>query len=250
MKRRPLFLTVAAAVLSSALIGHAHSVPGPLTDQTEAKSIAGAWNMTSQGPQGAMESALVLKLDGRKVTGTLTGQFGEIPVQGDFDGSKLSFAMSIDAGGGAMSIAFTGSIKADGSLAGSFDFGQGGMAWTAVRAKGTAAPAPAAPVEKAVDVAGKWAMSLEMQTGTGTPTLTIKQDGEKLTGTYAGRYGEFALKGEIKGHAITFGFSMSAEGTDVAMMFEGEVATDGQTMKGDASVGPLGDATWSAKRAK
>jgi hypothetical protein len=99
-------------------------------------------------------------------------------------------------------------------------------------------------------VAGKWAMTLEMSMGTGTPTLDLKQDGEKITGTYTGRYGTFDLQGSVKERAIQFSFTMSAEGQSVTMSFTGEIAQDGQTMKGTAVLGEMGDATWTAKREK
>ena len=99
-------------------------------------------------------------------------------------------------------------------------------------------------------VAGKWAMALEMSMGTGTPTLELKQDGEKVTGTYTGRYGTFALEGTVKARAIEFAVTISAEGQSVTMRFAGEVAADNQTMKGTASLADLGEATWSAKREK
>jgi len=100
------------------------------------------------------------------------------------------------------------------------------------------------------NVAGKWNMTLEMSMGTGTPVLELKQDGEKITGTYSGRYGTFPLEGTLKGQAIEFWFTMSAEGQSVSMSFTGEVAGDGQTMSGQATLGELGDATWSAKKEK
>jgi len=100
------------------------------------------------------------------------------------------------------------------------------------------------------NVAGKWAMTLEMSMGTGTPVLELKQDGEKITGTYTGRYGTFPLEGKLKEQTIEFWFTMNAEGQSVSMSFTGEVAADGQTMKGQATLGELGDATWSAKREK
>lgn len=99
-------------------------------------------------------------------------------------------------------------------------------------------------------VTGKWTMTLEMSMGTGTPTLDLKQDGEKITGTYTGRYGTFQLEGTLKERAIQFSFTMVAEGESVLMSFTGQVAEDGQTMKGNAVIGELGDATWSAKREK
>jgi len=109
--------------------------------------------------------------------------------------------------------------------------------------------APDKPAPK-LDVSGKWNMTLEMSTGTGTPTLVLKQAGEVVTGTYTGRYGEYPLKGTLKGNKLEFGFTMSAEGTEVELSFAGDVAADGQSIKGSAAIAMLGDATWSAVRAK
>lgn len=101
-----------------------------------------------------------------------------------------------------------------------------------------------------VDVTGKWQMTLEMSMGTANPSLELKQNGEKLTGSYTGRYGTFALQGTIKERSIIFSFQMAAEGESVAMTFTGEVAPDAQSIKGKAVLGEMGDATWSAKRDK
>ena len=110
-------------------------------------------------------------------------------------------------------------------------------------------PEQAPPDKKNVpNVAGKWAVTLEMSMGTATPALDLKQDGAKITGTYTGRYGTFELQGSLKGHVIVFSFTMSAEGQAVTMSFEGEVSSDAQSMKGTASLADMGDATWSAKR--
>jgi hypothetical protein len=102
----------------------------------------------------------------------------------------------------------------------------------------------------ALNVAGKWTMTMEMSMGTATPSLELKQDGTKITGNYTGRYGTFPLEGTLKERAIQFSFQMGAEGETVTMSFAGEVAADGQTMKGTASLGEMGDATWSAKKEK
>lgn len=102
----------------------------------------------------------------------------------------------------------------------------------------------------ALNVTGKWNMTLDMSMGTGTPVLELKQDAEKITGTYTGRYGTFPLEGTLKDRTIEFSLTMSAEGQAVTMTFTGEVTADGQSMKGQATLGELGDATWSAKREK
>ncbi len=102
----------------------------------------------------------------------------------------------------------------------------------------------------AVNVAGKWTITMEMSMGTATPSLELKQDGTKITGSYTGRYGTFPLEGTLKDRNIEFSFQMGAEGQTVTMSFAGEVAADGQTMKGTASLGEMGDATWTAKKEK
>jgi hypothetical protein len=106
----------------------------------------------------------------------------------------------------------------------------------------TSAPAPS--------LAGKWTMTLETEQFTATPALEFAQQGDKLTGTYEGRYGKFAFTATLKGRALEFGFTMSAEGTDVQMAFKGEVATDYKSIKGSADLGGMGSATWTAVRAK
>ena len=110
----------------------------------------------------------------------------------------------------------------------------------------TPTPAPT----KAINIAGKWTMTLDLSIGQATPALDLKQDGEKITGTYTGRYGTFPLKGTLKERALEFSVQMNAEGQDVTMSFSGEVAADAQSMKGQASIEGLGDATWTAKRDK
>jgi hypothetical protein len=109
---------------------------------------------------------------------------------------------------------------------------------------------PPKPPAKVIDVAGKWDMTLEMSIGTGNPTLEIKQDGAKITGTYTGRYGGAPIHGTITDRKISFSCNIDAEGQSATMNFSGDIAADGQTMRGSAEIEGLGDATWAAKRAK
>jgi hypothetical protein len=99
-------------------------------------------------------------------------------------------------------------------------------------------------------IAGKWAVTLVTEAFAANTTLDLKLDGEKVTGTYTGRYGSFPLEGTLKGRALEFTFTMNAEGTPTAMTFAGEVAADAQTMKGKATLGEMGEATWTAARPK
>jgi hypothetical protein len=110
--------------------------------------------------------------------------------------------------------------------------------------------ARAQEAKAAPSVTGRWTMALNMSMGISRPALTLKQEGEKLTGTYAGRYGTFPLQGTIKGRAIEFSLTMTVESEKVEMSFVGEVSEDAQSMRGDADLGQAGDGTWTAKREK
>ncbi len=104
-----------------------------------------------------------------------------------------------------------------------------------------------------VGITGKWAMTMEMEVGTATTALVFKQEGEKLTGTYTGRYGTYPLAGKIDSkNQIEFVVTISAEGTETLMSFWGELATiaTGEVLRGGANLGGMGEASWLAKRDK
>jgi len=96
------------------------------------------------------------------------------------------------------------------------------------------------------NVAGKWNAAMQLETITGHPVLTFKQDGEKLTGTYEGRYGAFDLKGTIKDKKIEFTVTMVAEGSQTQGYFAGTV--DGDAIRGTVEFEGAGEGTWTAER--
>ena len=99
-----------------------------------------------------------------------------------------------------------------------------------------------------VDVTGKWLFNVETAAGSGTPTITLKQDGEKLTGHYSGQFGEIDnLTGTIKGRDLTFKFSADAQGNTLEFTYTGTVEGS-DTMKGKVNIAGLGDGTWTAKK--
>jgi len=98
-----------------------------------------------------------------------------------------------------------------------------------------------------VDVTGKWLFAVETAAGSGTPTMTFKQDGEKLTGHYVGQLGETDLTGTIKGPDINFKFSVDAQGTMLDFVYAGTVESK-DAMKGKVTIVGLGDGTFTAKR--
>jgi hypothetical protein len=107
---------------------------------------------------------------------------------------------------------------------------------------------PAAAQGEKVDITGVWGFQIEIGGGTtGTPTVTFKQDGEKLTGKYSSQViGEHEFTGTIKGNALTFGFTASFDGNAVKVTYSGTVDKD--TMKGKVTFGDLGEGTFSGKK--
>jgi hypothetical protein len=107
----------------------------------------------------------------------------------------------------------------------------------------------AAPLaqDKPVDVTGAWAFEVVTDQGTGTPAVTFKQEGEKLTGTYVSeRMGEQALTGSVKGSAVTFSFSGTVEGNTFTVTFSGTVEKD--EMKGKVNFADMMEATFKGKK--
>jgi len=98
-----------------------------------------------------------------------------------------------------------------------------------------------------VDVTGKWAFAVETAAGSGTPVMTFKQEGEKLTGHYSGQLGEADLTGSVKGQNIEFKFSVDLQGQTLNATYTGTV--DGKdSMKGKVDLAGLGEGTFTAKR--
>jgi hypothetical protein len=101
-----------------------------------------------------------------------------------------------------------------------------------------------------VDVTGKWMFQVETSAGAGTPTVTFKQDGEKLTGHYTGTLGDLDFTGTVKGKDISFGFGTDVQGLHLDVTYAGTVeSTNGMdTMKGTIKLGDLGNGTFTGKR--
>ena len=100
--------------------------------------------------------------------------------------------------------------------------------------------------EEPASVAGTWnfsAMARDVE-----QTFVIKQEGNKITGTFApkgGFIGTGPLEGTVQGKSISFQVTTS-HGLDI---YKGTV--DGETMKGTVTIGKNPDpVSWTAKLAR
>ena len=88
-----------------------------------------------------------------------------------------------------------------------------------------------------VNVTGTWTFDVQTGPGSGQPTVTFKQDGEKLTGHYSSQLlGEADFTGSVKGNAIQFGFNANLQGNEVDVAYTGTVDAGGASMKGSVNM--------------
>ncbi len=99
-----------------------------------------------------------------------------------------------------------------------------------------------AHAQTTVDVSGKWNLTVETDAGSGTPTFVLKQEGEKITGTYSGQLGEAPLTGTLKGNLI-----------HIEIVIEGnKIVYDGKTtsteMAGNVDLAGMAMGTFKGKK--
>ena len=105
-----------------------------------------------------------------------------------------------------------------------------------------------ARAQSKIDVTGTWAFEVQTEMGTGTPQVTFKQDGEKLTGVYSSQLlGELELTGSVKGQAIQFTLAANVQGNAIELVFSGTIE-DSASMKGKVTFTGFGEGTFTGKR--
>ncbi len=107
------------------------------------------------------------------------------------------------------------------------------------------APPPQNQEKAAPTLTGTWLFEVHHAAGVSTPTVTITQKDDKLTGTYVGTYGESELTGTIKGPEFTFTVEIGTE-QKVNVVYTGTIEKD--ALKGSVTLGEMGEGTFTAKR--
>jgi streptogramin lyase len=111
-----------------------------------------------------------------------------------------------------------------------------------------ASMAALARAQSKIDVTGTWAFEVQTEAGTGTPQVTFKQDGEKLTGVYSSQLlGQLELIGSVKGQAIQFTLAANVQGNALEVVFSGTV-DDSASMKGKVTFTGVGEGSFTGKR--
>ena len=80
-----------------------------------AADVDGKWTGSIDTPMGAINIGFTFKADGATLSGTTTGPDGaDVPIKnGKIDGDKISFVVSLDFGGMAIDLNYSGVVKPD-----------------------------------------------------------------------------------------------------------------------------------------
>ncbi|HXG67305.1 MAG TPA: hypothetical protein VNO70_19535 [Blastocatellia bacterium] len=211
-------------------------------------NVAGKWDLTLESPAGTRQMLLTIKQEGDKLSGTMKGTRGDQALDSiNVKGDEINFAVTIQYQGQPMVIKYAGKVEKD-SMKGEADFG--GLAtgaWSAVPHQEAAAAAPAAPAAGAFNISGAWNFTVETAAGSGNPTFTFKQEGETLTGTYKGTFGEGPIAGTVKGNDVRFTVKVNFQGQDAEIVYTGKIES-ATSMKGGVKLGDFGEGTWTGKK--
>jgi hypothetical protein len=203
-----------------------------------AGSIAGTWKLAVETPNGARERTLVLKQEGDRLTGTLTGPMDQAsPLQEvSFKGRELRFSVSFDRDGQTIKRSYVATIDGD-TLKGSVEGGPQSRSFTGKR--------ESAPVGTAA-IAGTWKLTVKTPDRTYLPTLVLTEQ----AGTYGGKLqpetgSEGTLKDvAVKGNQLAFSVDLTIDGNVIHLGFTGSVEGDklqGSFSSGDATFATTGE---------
>ncbi len=95
----------------------------------------------------------------------------------------------------------------------------------------------------AQDIAGHWIVNVDLDAGSGEVSFVFEVEDGKITGTYAGAFGEAELTGTIEGNVVNFTFDAGDAGTAT---YSGVV--DGDTMTGECEYGAAGAGTFEGTK--
>jgi hypothetical protein len=92
---------------------HAGSLMVLLVAVVAAADISGKWSGDMPGRGGdMMATTFTFKADAEKLTGSMTGPQGEIPLQdGKVSGNQISFTTTLDFGGNSIKILYKGTVN-------------------------------------------------------------------------------------------------------------------------------------------
>jgi hypothetical protein len=100
------------------------------------------------------------------------------------------------------------------------------------------------------DLTGTWDVTVQSQGQVGKSAVTLVQKGDSLIGKYSSQQlGDLEVVGQVKGRDFSFAYSTTMNGQQLTMTVKG-IVQNADSLSGTASLGPMGGATFTARRQK
>jgi len=94
---------------------------------------------------------------------------------------------------------------------------------------------------------GKWNITIKTPMGEQTGVLTLKQDGDALTGEMSGPAGQSAIEdGKVEGEKLSWSAKVTSP---MPLTLEFEALTEGDSISGNVKLGAFGTSTFSGTAA-
>jgi imidazolonepropionase-like amidohydrolase len=211
---------------------------------TGGASASGTWALTvnlggSGNERQEFSVTLNLQQQGERLSGTLQGQLGSGQLaNGTVSGSDVSFTVPVTLPAPASQTTdaiFTGALSGN-QMTGTVQIvGRGPGTFTGTRAGGPPAAAPqgsgSTPSTAAVSLSGTWSITTSVGPQSIPGTLTLQQQGERLTGRVETPFGTGDISdGSATGASFRVSTTLSIEGQSSDITFEGTVS--GNQMSG------------------
>jgi hypothetical protein len=98
------------------------------------------------------------------------------------------------------------------------------------------------------DITGDWEVTINAPQGRRTAAVSLKQDGEKVTGQVKSAAGGLPLEGTLAGSDLKLEFMVTFQGQPLPVTITGTV--DGPSIAGKADFGGMAEGDFSARRAE
>ncbi len=101
----------------------------------------------------------------------------------------------------------------------------------------------ATKAQDGINISGTWILNVQTGAGSGSPTFVLKQEAEKITGTYTGQLGDSQVTGTLKGNVIHLEFSIQGN----LITYDGSVASSTE-MSGKVNLADMATGTFTGKK--
>jgi D-glucosaminate-6-phosphate ammonia-lyase len=107
---------------------------------------------------------------------------------------------------------------------------------------GLSIPLRAVLADDAGPATGTWLITAKSKAGTTKPKLVLTQEGQHVTGSYSGDFGQHPVTGDIVGDKISMQYKIKLMFREFAINYVGTIA--GNKMSGELHMGVLGDGSF------